>query len=137
MSTVPVPHEQPINAHYTEIFARYLQRKNELPPAGWQRAVLELPPDATRVDATRVDAREQDRFMEELLRLIRERCFTTDPKKTSLQGFWIEKFDSSEIVNRYLRGGRLKVYPGKSVPQQVWIEVASAAGSFGTGDVFR
>jgi len=132
MSAAPVPYEQPINAYYTEVFARCFQRKNDLPPAGWQRAVLELPPDATRVETG-----EHDKFMEELLKLIREQCSTADPKRTSPQGLWIEKFDSSEVVNRHLRGGRLKVYPGKSVPQQVWIEVASAAGSFGTGDVFR
>jgi hypothetical protein len=71
--------------------------------------------------------------MEELLTLIRKRCSTTDPKKTSPQGFWIEEFDSSEIVNRHLRGAKLKVYPGRSVPQQVWIDVAPAAGPFAAG----
>jgi hypothetical protein len=78
MSAAPVSYEQPIKAQYTELFARYLQRRSEPPPAGWQRAVLELP-----LDATRVDVGEQDSFMEELLTLIRERCSTTDPKKTS------------------------------------------------------
>jgi hypothetical protein len=132
MSAAPLSYEQPIKAHYEEIFTRYLQRRSEPPPAGWRRAVLELPPDATRVDAT-----ERDSFMEELLRLIRERCATTDPKKTSPQGFWIEEFDSSEIVNRHLRGAKLKVYPGGSVPKQVWIDVAPAAGPFAAGDIFR
>jgi len=132
MSAAPLNYEQPIKAHYAEIFDRYLQRTNAQPPAGWQRAVLELPPDAPRVEV-----REEDSFMEELLRLIRERCSTTDPKKTSPQGFWIEQFDSSEIVDRHLRGGKLKVYAGRSVPQQVWIDVAPAAGPFAAGDVFR
>ena len=132
MSAAPLSYEQPIKAHYAEIFARYLQRRSEPPPAGWQRAVLELPPDAPRVEM-----REQDRFMEELLRLIRERCSTADPKKTSPQGLWIEGFGGSEIVNRHLRGGKLKVYPGRSVPQQMWIDVAPAAAPFAAGDVFR
>jgi hypothetical protein len=132
MSAAPLSYEQPIKEHYTDIFYRCLQRTCEPPPAGWQRAVLELPPDAPRVEM-----REQDRFMEELLRLIRERCSTADPKKTSPQGFWIEAFGVSEIVDRYLRGARLKVYPGESVPQKVWIDVAPAAGSFAAGDIFR
>ena len=132
MSAAPLNYEQPIKAHYSEIFYRYLRRTNEPPPSGWQRAVLELPPDAPRVDA-----REQDSFMEELLRLIQERCSTTDPKKTSPQGLWIEGFGGSEIVSRYLREARLKVYPGESVPQNVWIDVAPAAGPFAAGDIFR
>ncbi len=132
MSAAPLSYEQPIKAHYAEIFDRYLQRTNAQPPAGWQRAVLELPPDALRVDAG-----EQDDFMEELLRLILQRCSATDPKKTSPQGFWIDEFDSSEIVNRHLRGAKLKVYPGGSAPQQVWINVAPAAGPFAAGDIFR
>jgi hypothetical protein len=41
---------------------------------------------------------------------------------------WIEKFDGSEVVNKYLRGGKLKLYPGESVPQPVWIDVALIAG---------
>jgi hypothetical protein len=132
MSAAPLSYEQPIKAHYTEILTRYLQRTNEPPPAGWRRAVLELPPDAIRVEA-----REQDTFTEELLRLIRERCSTTDPKTTSPQGFWIEQFDSSEIVNRHLRGGKLKVYAGSPAPQQMWIDVAPAAAPFAAGDIFR
>jgi hypothetical protein len=123
MRAAPMPYDQPIKAHYEEILARYLQRKNEMPPIGWQRAVLHLPPDAARVEP-----REQDRFMEELLRLIREQCSTTNPKETSPQGLWIEKFDGSEVVNKYLRGGKLKLYPGESVPQPVWIDVALIAG---------
>jgi hypothetical protein len=132
MTAAPVPYEQPINAHYTIILVRYLQRTNEPPPAGWQRAVLHLSPDAIRLDA-----REEDRFMEELLKLIRERCSTANPKETSPAGFWIESFDGSDIVKRHLRGSTLKVYPKKSVPLQVWIEVASSAEMFGTGDVLR
>jgi hypothetical protein len=132
MNAAPLNYQQPIKAHYAEIFARYLQQRSEPPPAGWQRAVLELPPDATRVDA-----REQDTFMGELITLIRDRCSTTDPKKTSPQGFWIEQFDSSEIVNRYLRGGKLKVYAGSPVPEQMWIDVAPAAAPFAAGDIFR
>ena len=116
-------YDQPIKDHYGVIFTQYLRRKNELPPAGWQRAVLYLPPNAERVDPS-----EQDRFMEELLRLVRERCSTTDPKDTSPQGLWIEKFDGSEVVNKYLRGGKLKLYPGESVPHPVWIDVALIAG---------
>jgi len=131
MSATPVTYEQPIDAHYTTIFTRYLQRKKEPPPAGWQRAVLELSPDAIQVDA-----REEDRFMEELLKLIREQCLTTDPRKTSRQGLWIETFDSSEVVNRHLRGGKLKVYPERSVSQEVWIEVASSAGNVRDGKCF-
>ena len=132
MSAAPLSYEQPIKAHYADIFYRYLQRTGEPPPAGWQRAVLELPADALRVDAS-----DQDRFMEELLRLMRERCSTVNPKNTSPQGLWIEDFGSSEIVSRYLRGARLKVYPGESVPQSVWIDVAPAAGPFAAGDIFR
>ncbi len=132
MSSVPVTYEQPIDAHYTTVLARYFQRTNEPPPEGWQRAVLHLSPDATHIDV-----REEDEFMEELLRLIREQCSTTDPRKTNLQGLWIKGFDSSKIVNRHLQGSCLKVYSEKSTAQQVWIDVASAAGSFGMGDVFR
>jgi hypothetical protein len=132
MSAAPLSYDQPIKAHYAEIFARYLQRTNEQPPAGWQRVVLELPPDAPRVET-----REQDRFMEELLKLIRARCSTVDPKKTSPQGLWIEAFGDSEIVGEYLQRARLKIYPGESVPQKVWIDVASAAGPFAAGDIFR
>jgi hypothetical protein len=132
MSAAPLSYEQPIKAHYAEIFDRHLQRTNAQPPAGWQRAMLELP-----ADAARVDTREQDSFMEEVLRLIRERCSIVDPKKTSPQGLWIEAFGDSEIVGRYLRGARLKIYPGESVPQKVWIDVAPAAGPFAAGDIFR
>jgi hypothetical protein len=103
-----------------------------MPPTGWQRAVLHLPPDAARVEP-----REQDRFMEELLRLIREQCSTTNPKGTSPQGLWIEKFDGSEVVNKYLRGGKLKLYPGESVPQPVWIDVAVIAGPWPGSGFFR
>ena len=120
MSTAtPLAYDQPINAHYEEIFARYLQRKNEQPPAGWQRAVLELPPDAARVDPG-----EQERFMEELMRLIRERCAATDMKTVNHQGLWIDKFDGSEVVNKYLQGATLKLYPGEPMPESVWIDIA-------------
>ena len=132
MSAAPLSYEQPIKAHYAEIFDRYLQRTNAQPPAGWQRAVMDLPPNAPRVEI-----REQDRFMEELLKLIRERCSTADPKETSPQGLWIEAFGGSEIVGRHLRGARLKIYPGESVPQKAWIDVAPAAGPFAAGDIFR
>jgi hypothetical protein len=97
-----------------------------------QRAVLELPPNAARLDP-----KEEERFMEELLRLIRERCAATDPKDTSPQGLWIEEFDGSEVVNKYLRGGRLKLYPGKPMLESVWIDTAPDAGPIPSSGFFR
>jgi hypothetical protein len=132
MNTVPATYEQPLDAHYATIFARNLQRTKEPPPAGWQKAVLELSPGAIRVDAG-----EENKFMEALKRLIRERCSGSDPRKAGPQGLWIRAFDSFEILNRHLRGSRLRVYAGGSVPRLVWVEVACAAGPFRTGDVFR
>lgn len=131
-AATPLPYDQPINAHYGEIFVRYLRQKNEPPPAGWQRAVLELPPNAARVDPN-----EEERFMEELLRLIHERCAATDPKDTSPQGLWIEEFDGSEVVNKYLRGGKLKLYPGKPMLEAVWIDTAPDAGPIPPSGFFR
>jgi hypothetical protein len=129
-AATPFPYDQPINAHYGEIFVRHLRQKNEPPPAGWQRAVLELPPNAARVDP-----KEEEIFMEELLRLIRERCAATDPKDTSPQGSWIE--DGSEVVNKYLRGGKLKLYPGNSMLESVWIDTALDAGPIPPSGFFR
>jgi hypothetical protein len=130
MSAAPI-YEQPIDAHYTDVLVRHFQRTKEVPPVGWRRARLELSPDATRVDV-----KEEDKFLEALLKLIREQCCAIDPTNTSRQGLWIEKFDSSEVVNKHLRGSTLKLFPG-SASQQVWIEVAPVAGTFTKGDVFR
>jgi hypothetical protein len=52
MSAAPLSYEQPIKAHYAEIFDRHLQRTNAQPPAGWQRAMLELPAASTQGNRT-------------------------------------------------------------------------------------
>jgi hypothetical protein len=122
MSTAPSLYGQSINNHYDVIVARYTQRKNELPPTGWKKVVLHLPSTAVPIE----DTKEQDRFMEELSRLIRERCSTTDPKKTHSQGLIVD-LDGSEIVNKYSRGLKAMLYPGEPV-SSVWIEVAPVAG---------
>ena len=124
-AAAPLLYDQPINAHYEVLFANFIQRNNERLPAGWKRAVLHLP-----VDPLRVELSEQDRFMEGLLGLIREKCSTTEPKDTSPQGLWIDTFDGSDVVNKYLRGATLKIYPGESLPRSVWIDVAAIAGAW-------
>ncbi len=120
MSTAtPLSYDQPIEAHYGTIFTRYLRRTNEPPPAGWQKAMLHLPQNAPRVEP-----REEVKFMEDLLRLIHERCSKTDVKDISPQGLWIDKFDGSEVVNKYLEGATLKLYPGEPMPESVWLDIA-------------
>ena len=131
-AATPLPYDQPINAHYEVLLANYIQRNKERPPAEWKRAVLHLPADAPRVEPN-----EQNGFMEGLLRLIREECSMTDPKDTSPQGLWIDKFDGSDVVNKYLRGATVKIYPGESVPHSVWIDVAAVAGSWPGSGFFR
>jgi hypothetical protein len=132
MSATPLTYGQSINDHYEVVFTRYIQRKNELPPAGWKKVTLHLPQKAIRVDP-----REEDRLMEELLRLIREKCSTADPKKTNPQGLRIDKLDGSEVVNKYLQGATLMLYPGKSLPQSAWINVAPVAGPTPGGGFLR
>jgi hypothetical protein len=132
MSMSTLTYGQSINDHYEVIFAQYIQRKNELPPAGWKRAVLHLPPNAARVDP-----KEQERFMEEFISLIREQCSMTVPSETNQRGLWIDKFDASEVVNKYLRGATLKLYAGKSAPQPVWIDIAPVAGASPGSGFFR
>jgi len=127
----PLSYEQPIDAHYEGIFVNYLQRNNERPPAGWRRVVLHLPANAQRIESD-----EQNRFMEELLRMIREQCSITEPKDVSPQGLWIDKFDGSDLMNRYLQGATVKIYPGESSAQSVWIDVAPTAGPFSGGGFF-
>jgi hypothetical protein len=122
MSAAPSLYGQSINDHYEVIVARYIQRKNELPPAGWKKVMLRLPSTALRVE----DPKEQDRFIEELIRLIRERCSSTDPKKTHSQGLIVD-LNGSEVVNKYLRGLKAMLYPGEPV-SSVWIEVALVTG---------
>ncbi len=74
MSTAtPRSYDQPIGDHYGTIFTRYFRWTNEPPLPGWQRGVLHLPQNAPRVDP-----REENKFMEDLLRLIREECSKTN-----------------------------------------------------------
>ncbi|MGA2235638.1 MAG: hypothetical protein ABSG23_09200 [Terriglobales bacterium] len=121
MSTAtPLSYDQPIEAHYGTIFTRYLRRTNEPPPTGWQRGVIDLPQNAPRVDPS-----EENRFMENLLRLIREQCSKTDVKDVSRQGLWITNFEDYEVVNKYLQGSTLKLYVGKPMPDQVWLDIAA------------
>jgi hypothetical protein len=123
MSTAtPLPFDQPIEAHYGTILTQYLRRTKEPPPTGWQRGVLHLPQNAPRVD----DIREQVEFMQELVRLIREECSKTDPKDTDPSGFWIKNFEDAEVVNKYLQGATLKMYPGKPMPDSEWLDIASS-----------
>jgi len=131
-AAIPLSYDQPISAHYEVIFASYLQRNNERPPVGWKRVVLHLSTNAQRVESS-----DQNRFMEELLRLIREKCSGTEPKDVNPQGLWIDRFEGSDLVNRYLRGATVKIYPGESSPQSVWIDVAPTAGAFSGGGFFR
>ena len=126
MSTAtPLSYDQPIEAHYGTIFTRHLRRTNEPPPAGWQRGVLHLPQNATRVDA-----REEVKFMEDLVRMIYEQCSKTDLKDIDPSGFWIKNFEGSEIVNKYLQRATLKMYLGKPMPDSVWLDIAPIAGSW-------
>jgi hypothetical protein len=122
-AATPLPFDQPIEAHYGTIFTYYVRRTNRLPPTGWQRALLHLPQNARRVEAG-----EENRFMEELVRMIHERCSKTDPKDVSPQGLWIEKFDDSEVVSKYLQGATLKMYPGKPMQDSAWLDIAATAG---------
>jgi len=131
-AAIPLSYDQPISAHYEVIFASYLQRNNERPHLGWKRVVLHLSTNAQRVESS-----DQNRFMEELLRLIREKCSGTEPKDVSPQGLWIDRFEGSDLVNRYLQGATVKIYPGESSPQSVWIDVAPTAGAFSGGGFFR
>ena len=118
-----LPYDQPIGDHYGVIFTRHLRRTNEPPPTGWQRGVLQLPQNASRVDP-----REEVKFMEDFVRMIYEKCSNTDPKNTNHSGFWIRDFDGSETVNKYLRGATLKMYPGDPMPESVWLDIAPTAG---------
>jgi hypothetical protein len=131
-AAAPLSYDQPISSHYEVIFANYVQRNNERPPAGWKRAVLQLPANAQRIEPN-----EQNRFMEELLRLIREKCSMTVPTDVSPQGLWIDKFGGFDLLNRYLQGATVKIYPGGFSAQSVWIDVAPAAGPFNGSGFFR
>jgi hypothetical protein len=131
-AATPLSYEQPINAHYEVILTNYIQQNNERPPAGWKRAVLHLPANAQRVVPN-----EQKSFMEGLLRLIREKCSTAKPEDMSPQGLWIENFEGSDVVNKYLRAGKVKIYPGKSLAESVWIDVAAVAGPWPGSGFFR
>lgn len=132
MSAAKLSYEQPIKPYYVELLSRYLQQSNDRPPMGWRRAVIALPRNATRVEPA-----EQDRFMQELLTLIRERCAAVDPKDISPQGLWIEEFHRFELVDKHIHGARLKVYPGRSTPREVWIDVDPEAGRFPGAGTFR
>jgi hypothetical protein len=127
MSTARVTYDQPIDAHYDTIITRYLERTNEKPPSGCKMVELELPPDAIRID-TRAD---ENKFMEELLELIRERC--TADLKAPLR---IDA-NSSEVVNRHLRGCKLKAYPGTWNLSQAWIQVKLNGGAIKKGIAFN
>jgi hypothetical protein len=121
MSTAaPLSYDQPIDAHYETIFTRHLQRTKEQPPAGWKKVMVHLPQNAPRVDPI-----EENRFMEDLLRLIREQSSKTNVKDVSRQGLWITNFDGYETVNKYLQGATLKLYVGKPTPDQVWLDIAA------------
>jgi hypothetical protein len=125
-AATPLSYDQPINAHYEVMFANYIQRKNERPPAGWKRGVLHLPANAQRVEPN-----EQNRFMEDFLALIREKCSTTDPADTTPQGLWIDNFDGSDVVKRYLEGATVPL------PESVWLDVAPVAGPWAGSGPFR
>jgi hypothetical protein len=114
------------------MFANYIQRNNERPPAGWKKAVLHLPANAQRVEPN-----EQNRFMEDLLALIREKCSTTDRANTSPQGLWIDNFDGSDVVKKYLEGATVKIYAGEPLPKSVWLDVAPVAGPWAGSGPFR
>ena len=132
MSAATPSYDQPINAHYEMMFANCIQRNNERPPAGWKRSVLRLPANAQRVEPN-----EQNRFMEDLLALIREKCSTTDPADTSPQGLWIDNFDGSDVVKKYLEGATVKIYAGEPLPESVWLDVAPVAGPWAGSGPFR
>ena len=128
----PLSYDQPINAHYEVMFANYIQRNNERPPAGWKRGVLQLPANAQRVEPN-----EQNRFMEDLLGLIREKCSTANPEDTSPQGLWIETFDGFDVVKKYLEGATVRIYPGQPLPESAWLDVAPVAGPWAGCGFFR
>ena len=66
---------------------------------------------------------EEGRFVAELLELIRQRCSATLAKDTSPQGFWIKDFSSLPVLDKYLSGGVLKIFPGEAAPDQPWIQI--------------
>ena len=113
---------QPIDDHYGVIISRYILGKNELSPTGWKKVMLYLPPNALRVE----DPKEQDKFMEELLRLIRKQCSTIDPKNTHSQGLKVD-LTSSEVVNKHLPGLQGMLYPGEPA-SPVWIDIVQDSG---------
>lgn len=131
-AAIPLSYDQPISAHYEVIFANYLQRNNERPPVGWKRVVLHLSPSAQRVELS-----DQNRFMEELLRLIREKCSVIEPTDVSPQGLWIDRFEGSDLVNRYLQGATVKIYPGNPLAESIWIDVAPDAGPWAGSGPFK
>jgi hypothetical protein len=108
--------EQATNAGYEDILFRHLA--NSRPPDGWAWAQLTPP-----VHAIRIDNAEEGRFVAELLELIRQRCSATLAKDTSPQGFWIKDFSSLPVLDKYLSGGVLKIFPGEAAPDQPWIQI--------------
>jgi hypothetical protein len=122
MSAAPSPYGQSINDHYDVMIAQHIQQKNEFAPVGWKKAMLHLPQDAIRLE----NPTEREKLMKALFGLIREKCSATDPKKATAQGLLID-LDGSEVVNKYLRGATLMLYPAPPAPQ-MWIEVAPVAG---------
>jgi hypothetical protein len=114
-----VTYEQPIHAHYECIISAFLR---EGPPEGWSWAQLTLPIDERRID-TRT---QQEEFVRELIKLIRDRTSVTTPERASKQGFWIEDFGSPPVLDAYLRGGILKIFPGERLNKEQpydWIQV--------------
>jgi hypothetical protein len=122
MNAAPLTYGQSINNHYEVIVSEYIQQKHELAPTGWKKVMLRLPSNAVRIE----DPKEQSRFMEELLRLVRTQCSTTDAKSTHTQGLIVD-LNGSEAVDQYLPGLKAILYPGKP-SSSVWIEAAPVAG---------
>jgi hypothetical protein len=107
MRAEPLTYGQSINDHYEVIISRYIQQKEEIVPTKWEKVVLHLPPNASRIE----DPKEQGQFMEELVRLVRAQCSATDANSTHAQGLIID-VNGSAIVDQHLPGLRATLYPG-------------------------
>lgn len=113
-------YEQPIKAHYQSFISACPM---EGPPEGWSWAQLTLPIDERRIDSRT----QQEEFVRELIKLIGDRTFATTSERASRQGLWIEDFGSSPVLDTYLRGGVLKIFPGERLSKDrpyEWIQVS-------------
>jgi hypothetical protein len=118
-----VSYEVSVRPHYEEIIFKHLSREDSRPPEGWSWVQLTLP-----ICPKLIEVSQQDAFMGELLKMIRGRTSTTNPKNITPQGLWIEDFGSSLILDEYLRGGALKIFAGEPVIERdahVWIQVSA------------